>query len=267
VKAFSEGNEARDRRWVTLERLLGLDATELGSALDEAAQVVAEALAADKVDAFLYEPEGESLVARGTSDTPMGRQQHALGLDRMALVNGGRAAEVFRSGQPHRDGRVDQDLGEIPGIREALGVRSALIVPLEVGGERRGVLAVVSATPDFFVEEDLRFLKAVAHWMSLVMHRAELVEQLVGAAQQQGRREAMEQLLEQLTPRQREVAVLLAAGKSNAEIAEKLVLTPGTVANHVEHILGRLGFENRTQVAALVAELGLHRQELNGAGP
>jgi DNA-binding NarL/FixJ family response regulator len=55
-----------------------------------------------------------------------------------------------------------------------------------------------------------------------------------------------------LTAREREVALLIARGYSNQQIAERLVLTRGTVANHVAHILGKLGVGNRTAVAALV---------------
>ena len=55
-----------------------------------------------------------------------------------------------------------------------------------------------------------------------------------------------------LTPREREVAELIARGYSNQEIAETLVLTRGTVANHVAHILAKVGAANRTQVAAWV---------------
>src|SRR5919202_2801462 len=60
--------------------------------------------------------------------------------------------------------------------------------------------------------------------------------------------------LDGLTPREREVADLLARGYSNQQIAEALVLTRGTVANHVAHILGKLGAANRTQVAAWVLD-------------
>ena len=42
---------------------------------------------------------------------------------------------------------------------------------------------------------------------------------------------------EPLTPREREVAELIAHGLSNEQIALRLVLTAGTVANHVAHIL------------------------------
>jgi DNA-binding NarL/FixJ family response regulator len=58
--------------------------------------------------------------------------------------------------------------------------------------------------------------------------------------------------LECLTPREREVADLIACGYSNQQIAEMLVVTRGTVANHVAHILAKVGVANRTQVAARV---------------
>jgi hypothetical protein len=63
---------------------------------------------------------------------------------------------------------------------------------------------------------------AVSHWIGLVMHRAALTSELM-------------------------------------RLAEQLVLTPGTVGNHIGQLLDRLGVANRTQVAALVAGLGLHR--------
>jgi DNA-binding NarL/FixJ family response regulator len=56
--------------------------------------------------------------------------------------------------------------------------------------------------------------------------------------------------LETLTAREREVARLIARGHTNAQIAEKLVVTRGTVANHVAHILSKLDLQNRTQLAA-----------------
>jgi DNA-binding NarL/FixJ family response regulator len=64
--------------------------------------------------------------------------------------------------------------------------------------------------------------------------------------------------LEGLTPREREVAELIARGYSNQQIAEALVLTRGTVANHVAHILDKVGAANRTQIAARVLEIGTH---------
>jgi DNA-binding NarL/FixJ family response regulator len=63
-----------------------------------------------------------------------------------------------------------------------------------------------------------------------------------------------------LTRRQREVAMLIARGCTNQQIAETLVLTPGTVANHVGAILSRLGVANRTQIAAWMVDVTRTRQ-------
>ena len=57
-----------------------------------------------------------------------------------------------------------------------------------------------------------------------------------------------------LTPREREVARLVALGRSNREIAAGLVLSERTVANHVQHVLTKLGFTRRGQIAAWLHE-------------
>ncbi|WTX00784.1 LuxR C-terminal-related transcriptional regulator (plasmid) [Streptomycetaceae bacterium NBC_01309] len=56
-----------------------------------------------------------------------------------------------------------------------------------------------------------------------------------------------------LTPRERQIAALVAEGKTNREIAEQLVISPRTAETHVEHILTKLGFTSRTQVASWIA--------------
>jgi DNA-binding CsgD family transcriptional regulator/predicted negative regulator of RcsB-dependent stress response len=63
-----------------------------------------------------------------------------------------------------------------------------------------------------------------------------------------------------LTEREREVAVLVAQGKSNREIADQLVVSERTVESHVANILFKLGFASRTQVAAWVVEVGLNKR-------
>jgi non-specific serine/threonine protein kinase len=59
-----------------------------------------------------------------------------------------------------------------------------------------------------------------------------------------------------LTSRERDVARLLSQGKSNREIAETLVLSERTVENHVGHILTKLGFNSRAQIAVWVVAKG-----------
>jgi predicted ATPase/DNA-binding CsgD family transcriptional regulator len=60
--------------------------------------------------------------------------------------------------------------------------------------------------------------------------------------------------VDQLTRREREVATLISAGLTNREIAERLVISKRTADAHVEHILAKLGFSSRTQIAALAGE-------------
>jgi DNA-binding NarL/FixJ family response regulator len=57
-----------------------------------------------------------------------------------------------------------------------------------------------------------------------------------------------------LSPREREVAALLARGFSNPQIADQLAMTQRTVAAHIEHILDKLGFAWHTQIGVWAAE-------------
>ena len=57
-----------------------------------------------------------------------------------------------------------------------------------------------------------------------------------------------------LTARERQVAALVADGRSNKGIAGELVISPATAARHVTNILAKLGFSSRTQIAAWAAD-------------
>jgi len=63
--------------------------------------------------------------------------------------------------------------------------------------------------------------------------------------------------LASLTPREREVAALVARGCSNRQIAQELVISESTATLHVKNILGKLGFRSRSQIAALAVAEGL----------
>jgi DNA-binding CsgD family transcriptional regulator len=60
-----------------------------------------------------------------------------------------------------------------------------------------------------------------------------------------------------LSPRERDVAALVARGLTNKEIAAQLIISERTAATHVAHILDKLGLRTRAQIAAWGAEAGL----------
>jgi signal transduction histidine kinase len=181
----------------TLESLLEIEAVQLESALQQMAHLVVETFQAEKVDIFLYNEAVNTLVALGTSDTPLGRRERALGLDRHPIVNGGYMARVFVEGTSYFTRHADQDPNYILGMvsSEGLGIRSEIAVPLNVGSKRRGVLMASSRTPEFFSQQDLHFLEAVARWVGVVIHRTQLVEQLTTEAVKQSRRLIAEELI------------------------------------------------------------------------
>jgi DNA-binding NarL/FixJ family response regulator len=63
--------------------------------------------------------------------------------------------------------------------------------------------------------------------------------------------------LEELTPREREVLALVGQGLSNAEIAERLVLSPLTAKTHVARLFMKLGARDRAQLVVIAYETGL----------
>lgn len=60
-----------------------------------------------------------------------------------------------------------------------------------------------------------------------------------------------------LSPREHEILTLMASGLSQPEIAERLVISPKTVATHMQRILSKLGVRSRTQALAQAYRLGL----------
>ena len=174
---------------------MALPLLDLHQALDAAATRIAGAMQCDKIDAFLLDEAHRTLRSIGTSETPMGRKQQALGLDALPLANGGRIVETFETGKNHFENHCERDPEEVHGLVEHLGIRSTISVPLDVNGVRRGVLSAASAKPDFFAAEDLHFLEIVASWLGAMAHRAELTEVTHQVDRDAARRQGAEEIV------------------------------------------------------------------------
>jgi two-component system OmpR family sensor kinase len=129
------------------------------------------------------------------STQPLSMLQRSLGLDVLPISNGGRAVEVFQTGNVFRCADVQSDDRELRGVRDGLKIQSHLGVPLEIGARRRGVLLIASLKPDFFTASDEAFVKSAATWVGTVAHRAELMEEIARNAVEQGRRAAADELV------------------------------------------------------------------------
>lgn len=183
-----------DRLLDTLEQLFRVPSGDVKVTLTHVSNLIGEATGADKTDAFLYDATRDSLVAVASSTQPLSMLQRKLGLDVLPLSNGGRSVYVYKMGETFMQNRVAEDEGELRGIREGLGVRSLLAVPIDIGGKRRGVMMLASLTPGYFTADDARFVTAAGRWVGIVAHRAELLEHVGRNAAEQGRRAATEEI-------------------------------------------------------------------------
>jgi DNA-binding NarL/FixJ family response regulator len=86
---------------------------------------------------------------------------------------------------------------------------------------------------------------------------ARLIAQLTGGAAAPDRARLARERLARLTDREREVALIVGAGLSNAEIATRLYLSVPTVKAHIGRLFAKLEVDNRVQIAICVHDAGL----------
>jgi DNA-binding NarL/FixJ family response regulator len=70
-----------------------------------------------------------------------------------------------------------------------------------------------------------------------------------------------------LSPREREILTLLGDGKTQKQIAAALVISPKTVATHIQHLLGKLGVNSRAQAVAAAYRDGLIAPDVHAHAP
>lgn len=122
------------------------------------------------------------------------------------------------------------------------------VEPLCLGGECQGLWVLLDAQRPLQPEaDDEPTLQAAAALLAGLLRAP-----AVTAAADPG----WTALLEQLTPREREVLHCLPQGLSNAEMGAQLGIAAGTVKIHVERVLHKLGVKDRTQAAVLAVRGG-----------
>ena len=101
-------------------------------------------------------------------------------------------------------------------------------------------------------------VRVVAAGEALLMprHTRRLIEAFVAQAED-ARPPRDDTVLEELTPREREVLTLVGRGLSNREIADELVLSPLTAKTHVARLFTKLAARDRAQLVVLAYETGL----------
>ncbi len=166
------------------------------------------------------------------------RQGAAWNLELLAWVAGawGRAERATRL------------LGAAEAARERTGAR---LLPQEQDGHDRTLAMARAALGEH------AFAAAWAEGHARPPERAVAYALGAGEATVAPNRSGTDRARDGLTGREREVAALVARGYSNRQIADDLVVARGTVANHVAHILDKLGFHSRAQIAGWTVEQGL----------
>ncbi|MFE2974853.1 response regulator [Streptomyces sp. NPDC059258] len=117
---------------------------------------------------------------------------------------------------------------------------------------------VLKDTPPARIVDSVRRVAAGDPVLSPAVTRQLMARAAVGGHDDRGgRAERARRRFGQLAEREREVAVAVGRGGSNAEIAGSLYLSVATVKTHVSRILAKLELNNRVQIALLVHDAGL----------
>lgn len=208
--------------WMAKARL-ALASGEAGEALE-----IADALLAATRHIDEYGPQGVPRIAHLRGD---------------ALASLGEADDARSMYTAARQGAIQQGRGGI--LWRILLSSGKLAVLQKQWGEAEAAFA-----------ETRRLLSELAEPISDERIRASFLERSLARIPEipaAGSRKAAKQAFGNLTAREREVADLIAEGRSNREIAEKLFITERTAERHVSNILLKLNFHSRGQIAEWVS--------------
>ncbi|GAA3615591.1 response regulator transcription factor [Microlunatus ginsengisoli] len=149
-------------------------------------------------------------------------------------------------------------LRQIVAAPETAGTRVVMLTTFE--SDENVFAALRAGAAGFLVKETepndlLRAIRLAAVGESLLSPSVtrRVIETLQGGA----RTRRVHPLLSSLTEREREVLALIGEGCNNAEIAERLVVSPATARTHVSRIMVKLGARDRAQLVVIAYQSGL----------
>src|ERR687886_2809738 len=159
---------------------------------------------------------------------------------------------------------MDLNMPGMSGVEATAGAVEAMpgvgVVMLTINRDDERVVDAVRAGALGYLLKDAELEDIVAGIRDAAAGRPVLSPAVTGAVMAEVRRTTprpAESPAPELTARELEVLSLLARGCENAEIGERLFVSPSTVKHHVSHVLDKLGVENRLQAAAFAIRHGL----------
>ena len=164
--------------------------------------------------------------------------------------------------------RMDGLLATREIVRESAGVG---VIVITTFAEDEYVFGALQAGASGFLLKDapapriLEAVRVVARGEGLLA--PEVTQRLIRRFAEIQPSRAGDPILAELTPRERDVLLRIAAGKTNAEIADDLVLEITTVKGHVGRLLAKLGLTSRVQAVVFAYETGMVLPSAHGPEP
>ena len=141
------------------------------------------------------------------------------------------------------------------------------VIILTSFGEEENVLPAIRARPRISTKKYFLLLSWFRQYMRLILVRFSCIPRwkklmkVAASKEQRHLSHKFESSEETLTEREREILSLIADGRNNHQIAEKLVISEKTVKTHVSNILNKLNLDDRTQAAIYALRHGLAKDK------
>lgn len=231
-----------------LRELAGIQDPELWPFLQRVANAIGSALGVDDTEIVLLDEKGREVICSGQSwggKTAGGCGGRPL----PSPLKSGWASEILATGKALLCDDVALDPRLSPEFSRS-AVRSLLAVPIQVGGQRRGILRVATTHPGSFRPEDLAFLTMIATQVGLSVERTDLARRQLEVSREQARQQARQEFLGLVS---HELKTPVAVLKAYTELlVRKAEIDPHRASD--QEVLGRM-LEQADRMLAMIEQL------------